>query len=85
MFFVPGVCGLHRPVLLAVVNTFGMTTHFFSETTDSGVTFLQSHQNGSYLQITINVPFICLVVHESKNFFCVFTYFLFVDSTGNRD
>jgi hypothetical protein len=86
MFFVPGVCGLHRPVLLAVVNTFGMTTHFFfSETTDSGVTFLQSHQNGNYLQITTNVPFICLVVHESKNFFHVFTYFLFLDSTRNRD
>jgi len=29
MFFVPGVCGLNRLVLLAAVNTFGMTTHFF--------------------------------------------------------
>jgi hypothetical protein len=28
MFFVPGVCGLQRPVLLAVVNTFGMTITF---------------------------------------------------------
>jgi len=84
MFFVPGICGLQRPVLLAVVNTWHDYT-FSSGTIDSGVTFLWSHQNGSYLRITANVPLICLVVHESKNFFHVFTCFLFADSTGNRD
>jgi hypothetical protein len=31
MFFVPGVRGLQGPVLFAVVNTFGMTTHFLQK------------------------------------------------------
>jgi hypothetical protein len=40
-----------KPVLLAVVKTFGMTTLFGEQTTEFCVNLLQPHQNGNYLQI----------------------------------
>jgi hypothetical protein len=85
IFFVPGVRGLQGPVLLAVVNTLGMTITISGETTEFCVTLLQSNQKGNYLQITADVLLICRVVHVSENFLHVFTCFLFVDNTGKRD
>jgi hypothetical protein len=47
------------------------------------VILLQSHQNGNDLQITTNMPLICLVVHTAENFLHIFLCFLFVDDTDN--
>jgi len=67
------------------MNTFGMTILFAQETTELCTTLLQSHQDGNYLQITANVPLICLVVHAAESVLFAFISFLFVDGRGKRD
>jgi hypothetical protein len=75
-----------RLVLLAVVNTSGMTTiPSTEETTKFCVTLLQSHHKGKYLHITVNVPMICLAVQIAENFLHALIFFLLLHTTDNRD
>lgn len=74
MFFNPAVCDLCKGQFFVLLQTLLAQLPYSHRKQKSLCNHLQSHQNGSYLQIITNVLLICLVVHTAENFLHVFMF-----------
>jgi hypothetical protein len=77
----PGECDLCTGQFFLLQQTLLAQLPYTSRKQQNLCNHLQSHQNGSYLQIITNVLLICLVVHTAENFLHVFICFLFGDTS----
>jgi len=74
MFFNPALCDLCKGQFFLLLQTLLAQLPYSHRKQKSLCNHLQSHQNGSYLQIITNVLLIRLVVHTAENFLHVFMF-----------